>query len=94
MNNYVFMLIFALPGREDKPEDYLDALFEAGCDDATVGVGFPGMIGLDFTRADNSAEDALRSAIRNVQAAIPGANLSVVGRFVALALGWIGTWFI
>lgn len=79
MNNYVFMLVFTLPNREDVPERYLDALFEAGCDDASVGVGVQGMIGLDFTRAGNSAEVALRSAIRDVQAAIPGTNLVKAG---------------
>jgi predicted DNA-binding transcriptional regulator AlpA len=37
------------------------------------------MIGLDFTRSAASAEDALRSAIRNVQSAIPGATLVQAG---------------
>nr|WP_294514149.1 DNA-binding protein [uncultured Rhodopila sp.] len=79
MNSYSFMLNFTLPRRDDDPERHLDALFEAGCDDASVGVGRFGMIGLDFTRSANSAEDALRSAIRNVQTAIPGAALVQAG---------------
>jgi predicted DNA-binding transcriptional regulator AlpA len=79
MTNYDFVLNFNLPHREDDPDKYLDALYEAGCGDATVGVGQFGMIGLDFTRAAHSAEEALRSAIRNVLAAIPEANLVQVG---------------
>jgi predicted DNA-binding transcriptional regulator AlpA len=79
MNGYSFMLNFNLPQRSDNPDLHLDALFEAGCDDASVGVGQFGMIGLDFTRRAISAEEALRSAIRNVQTAIPGANLVRVG---------------
>ena len=79
MDNYTFTLNFNLPGREDKPDQYLGALYEAGCDDAVVGVGQYGMIGLDFTRASNSAEDAVRSAGENVRAAIPGAILVQAG---------------
>lgn len=75
MANYTFVLTFNLPDREVDPEAYLDALYEAGCDDASVGVGRFGVIDLDFTRGSPSAEDALRSAIGNVQRAIPGATL-------------------
>jgi len=57
----------------------LDALYDAGCDDAVVGVGQYGMIGLDFTRAAASAEDAIRSAVDNVRTAIPGAILVQAG---------------
>jgi hypothetical protein len=79
MDSYDFMLNFNLPHREDNPDKFLDALFEAGCDDALIGIGMHGMIGLDFRREANSAEEALRSAIRGVQVAIPGANLVQVG---------------
>ena len=79
MNKYEFMLTFRLPRTDADPEAYLDALYEAGCDDATVGTGRLGMVGLDFTRRSASAEDALRSAIANVQQAIPGADLTEVG---------------
>jgi predicted DNA-binding transcriptional regulator AlpA len=37
------------------------------------------MIGLDFTRAADSAEDAIRSAVANVHAAIPGVTLVQAG---------------
>ena len=79
MHSYTFMLNFVLPDRAADPEQYLDALYEAGCDDAVVGVGQHGMIGLDFTRAARSADEAIRSAISNVRAAIPGAALIQAG---------------
>jgi predicted DNA-binding transcriptional regulator AlpA len=79
VENYTFVLNFTLPGREDNPEQYLDALYDAGCDDAAVGVGQYGMLGLDFTRAAASAEDAIRSALDNVHTAIPGALLVQAG---------------
>jgi predicted DNA-binding transcriptional regulator AlpA len=79
MNDYSFMLNFSLPHRDDDPEQYLDALFEAGCDDASIGTGRAGMIGLDFTRSAPSAEEAIRSAIGSVQAAIPGTILVQAG---------------
>lgn len=79
VNSYEFTLRFSLPDREDNPERYLDALYEAGCDDASVGVGQHGMIGLDFNRSAHSAEAAIRSAIKNVVDAIPGATLVQAG---------------
>lgn len=79
MNSYNFVLNFTLPHREDDPEQYLDVLFEAGCDDATLGVGKRGIIGLDFTRRAPDAETALHSAIKDVEKAIPGAVLFQVG---------------
>src|ERR1700677_4070591 len=79
MDDYTFTLNFTPPQREERPDQYLDALYEAGCDDAVVGVGQYGIVGLDFTRAANSAEDAIGSAIENVRTAIPGAVLAGVG---------------
>jgi len=52
----------------------VDALFEAGCDDATVGevddVGY-----VDFVREAASLEDALRSAIEQVES-VPGLTVT------------------
>ena len=79
MEDFSFVLNFALPPGHATPDALTDALFEAGCDDATVGVGQRGMIGLDFTRAADSADSALRSAIQNVTHAIPGATLVQAG---------------
>lgn len=75
MNEYEFVLRFQLPEGITDSEEYLDALYEAGCDDAMVGVGLPGYIGLDFSREATSATEAVISAIRDVKKAIPGAKL-------------------
>lgn len=47
---FEFELIFALPGTDLEEDVLADALFEAGCDDALVGLGTPGTIGLGFRR--------------------------------------------
>ena len=75
MAEYEFTLKFALPKPAANPESYLDALFEAGCDDALVGVAQHGSIGLDFSRSAKSAQAAIKSTIRDVQNAIPTARL-------------------
>jgi predicted DNA-binding transcriptional regulator AlpA len=75
MAEYQFTLKFALADPAGDPEAYLDALFEAGCDDALVGIGQHGSIGLDFSREARSAAAAVHSAIRDVEQAIPDAEL-------------------
>ena len=76
---YDFRLIFALPDPKADPASYLDILFEAGCDDATVGTGRPGMIGRDFSREAASAKKAVTTAIRDIRKAIPGTYLVEAG---------------
>jgi hypothetical protein len=75
MASYDFTLTFWLPDKDAEPEAYLDALFEAGCDDATIGVGRQGVISLAFDREAPSAEEAIRSAVAMVTQAIPGSRL-------------------
>lgn len=75
MNEYEFTLTFDLHDDQGDPEQYADALFEAGCDDALVGIGLPGTIALEFVREAVSASDAMKSAIENVKHAIPEAEL-------------------
>jgi hypothetical protein len=75
MREHDFALRFRLPDAQPDPESHLEALREAGCDDATVGVGRQGRIALEFTRDGRSAAAAMRRAIRDVQRAIPGAEL-------------------
>ena len=70
-----FILKFKLPAGGEDPEAWLDRLFEAGCDDATVGTGKRGSIALDFSRDAATADEAVHSAIENVMRAIPGAQL-------------------
>lgn len=80
MNNYEFTLSFSLQAAslqasDNCPEAYLDALFEAGCDDAIIGVGATSAIALDYARQAESAESAVQQAIAQVQLAIPGSEL-------------------
>ncbi len=75
MSEYEFVLKFRLPNAELGDDALINALAEAGCDDATVGLGQPGRIALDFTREAKTAEAAIVSAMRAVQKAIPGAEL-------------------
>jgi hypothetical protein len=72
---YEFTLKFALPDHGADPEQYMDSLFEAGCDDATIGIGKRGAIALNFSRESASAQEAVHSAIANVKKAVPGAEL-------------------
>ena len=75
MNSYEFTLTLSLPNADADPEEHLDALFEAGCDDALVGVGVSGTLALEFNREAESAPAALQSAIDAVAEAIPAARL-------------------
>ena len=74
MNEYEFELQFQLRPEED-PEQYLDPLYEAGCDDSTIGIGKKGHIGLLFHREATSACNAIKEAVSNVFSAIPHAKL-------------------
>lgn len=75
MSEYEFILKFRLPDADVDPESFIGALADAGCEDATAGIGQPGRIALDFTREAPSALEAVVSAVRAVQRAIPGAEL-------------------
>lgn len=76
MNTYEFSLVFALPSSQSDPEEHLDALFEAGCDDALIGTGVLGRIALDFERKGNNALSTILSAIDDVKRAIPNADVA------------------
>lgn len=75
MKDYDFILKFELPGHDTDPEQFVDALYESGCDDASVGIGQQGRIALNFIRQSESALDAILSAISDVKKAIPGVKL-------------------
>ena len=81
MNNYQFDLVFRLRDVEE-PEQYLDALFNAGCDDASPSIGCKGYISLQFCREDKNAIGAIRSAIKNVITAIPHAEIESIGPYL------------
>jgi hypothetical protein len=63
-----------LDGVSDLTPGIMDALFEAGCDDATVSRQ-GGRVSMDFGRSGPSMKDAIISAIRDVQKANIGARV-------------------
>lgn len=75
MNEYEFTLKFSLPNNDLKEEQYLESLYNHGCDDALIGLGKKGRIALNFIRESESAHEAIFSAITNVKKAIPKATL-------------------
>ncbi|MES2579403.1 MAG: DNA-binding protein [Pseudomonadota bacterium] len=75
MKDYDFILKFDLPDHDADPEQFVEALYESGCDDASVGIGQQGRIALNFIRQSESALKAILSAISDVKKAIPGVKL-------------------
>jgi len=82
MNSYQFQLVFSIHPNEDA-EQYLDALFEAGCDDALISIGKPGYLAADFTRESSSAYEAIKTAIEAVTKAISHAKLIKAAPYIA-----------
>lgn len=72
---FIFTLKFQLHAVERDADVLVERLAEAGCDDALVGIGQPGRLALEFTRAAHSAEAAMRSALKDVRRAVPSARL-------------------
>lgn len=64
----------ALAGLSDLTPKVADALYEAGCDDATITVR-GGRMFLAFTRPAPSLKDAILSAMRDVRRARTGATV-------------------
>lgn len=75
VNDYEFTLRLVLPSSDVDLDAVADALYGQGCDDALVGIGQPGRLGLDFVRAADSAAEAVLSAIGDVRKAVPAAEL-------------------
>jgi hypothetical protein len=75
MGQYNFTLRFALGTHDSDPNRLVDKLVAEGCDDALVGLGRLGHIALGFTREAPTAVEAIRSALADVQRAIPEAKL-------------------
>ena len=67
-----FALILSTP--TDLTDDAADALFAAGCDDATPSVSY-GRVWLEFSRTAASYKDAVLSAIRDVRRSGIGADV-------------------
>ena len=72
---YEFVLKFTVGVADTDPSQFINALGEAGCTDALVGVGQMGVVGLDFAREAPSAREAISSGIADVKRAIPEAVL-------------------
>lgn len=79
MMEYTFTLKYRLPESEQDMDALVERLGEAGCTDALIGIGTPGRLGLEFSREAETAQEAVRSALADVKAAIPGAILVEAG---------------
>jgi len=75
MAQYDFILKFALGQHDAEPDAFIGRLLAEGCDDAIIGVGQHGRIALNFTREAANADEAVLSALSDVQRAIPDAKL-------------------
>ena len=71
---FEFDLVFALPTKTADEDAIVDALYEAGCEDALVGLGAPGLIGLSFSRSGADAEEVISRAIREALSALPAGS--------------------
>lgn len=72
---YEFTLTYQLDPHDALLEVVVERLGAEGCDDALVGLGFPGRISLNFTRVAPSAASAMESAMADVQRALPTARI-------------------
>ena len=70
-----FELIFALPEGEHEAFDLMDAVFQAGFEDAIVGTGVPGVLGVALEAASDRAEDAILDAARAIQEQLPAGSV-------------------
>ena len=75
MKEYEFTLKFKLQDSDFDSDIYVEQLYESGCDDAVIGTGKKGYIGLNFIRESSSAYEAIASAVKDVKKAIPEAIL-------------------
>lgn len=76
---YVFTLKYQLADHDCDHEQIVERLFEAGCDDATIGLGQPGRIALTFRRESADAWSAIYSALCDIKRAIASARLVEAG---------------
>lgn len=76
---YTFRLRFLLDAREATPDELVERLAAAGCDDAVIGTGRPGRLALEFVREGDDARDTVLGALAAVIGAIPTARLFEAG---------------
>ena len=72
---YEFTLKYQLAKNDCNFDELVERLGAGGCDDALVGIGQPGRIGLKFTRDAASAKDAFTSAMIDIRSVMPTAKL-------------------
>lgn len=77
--DFEFTLKFKLPPSLTDEDEIVELLGAHECTDALVGLGQTGYLGLDFIRDAKTAQEAILSALENVQAALPGATLVEAG---------------
>lgn len=81
---YTFTLKYQLGDERRGPQELVEALGEAGCDDALIGIGQPGRMALEFTREAAGAHEAVRSALADVRRTVPAARL------IEVTPDWVG----
>lgn len=76
---FEFDIVVSLPKGAPDEAVILDSLFDVGCDDAVVGLGNAGLVGLGFTRSGADAESVILETVKQVLSAFPeGAKLREV----------------
>jgi len=73
--DYEFTLKYQLASADSAPDEVVERLGAAGCDDALIGIGQPGRMALEFSRKADSAHTAIVSAMTDVKTAVPTAKL-------------------
>ena len=64
-----FDFALIVTGVPELTDEVTDALYNAGCDDATLSIQY-GQLYIEFSRVGNSIQEAIFSAIRDIDAAI------------------------
>jgi hypothetical protein len=80
----LFSFTLTVEGADILTDEALDALYDAGCDDAVFGASDGVQTG-EFDREAADFADAVASAIKAVEAAVPGARVVEVHREPAVA---------
>ena len=75
MKEFEFTLKFNLSGSSIEPDAFIERLEKEDCNDALIGVGQKKRIALQFNREAETALEAVISAIKDVERAIPDAKL-------------------
>lgn len=71
VREFQFDVMIRLPEGCPDIEDVVDRLYESGCDDAVVGCGNPGSLGLSFIREGTDREAVISGAVENALAGLP-----------------------